>query len=438
MYQRVRQIAIDSTARLPFGLGDFIMQSEFTRNVIKLSSGTALVTMLSFLITPLNTRLFSPEDYGLANLIVSVSGMFGVILSFNLNPVILMEKYRKVAETTATLSFILLGISLLIVGGLLFGFADLILPLLKAEAIKPWLPLAFIMMIIGGVGSILTQLIQRQKLYGLISKAGIISNLVGHAIRLPWGYFAPSFYALYLSNVIAGIVNFAVWIPRAAFSPVWNIKRLSCIFRKNLSFMIYRSIVAILGAVTNQLPIFWIAANCGMAEVGYYGMAVLLIDTPFGLLLNSFQTVYYKRVADTVAHEPQKLMSLYWRNTWKLCLLGLIPIVIIAAASPFIPFLLSEKWAPAVPILQLLLFWRLQSFVVVPMSSIIVILRRNGYSVFNAALSLVLVTGIIYISENSILSFLGYCAIAGYTLSLMMMVWTVYIIRDFNRKRNKG
>lgn len=432
-YFKIRQLMVSTVASVPFGVGDFIMRSEFSRNVIKLSSGSILVTALGLFVTPINTRLFSPEDYGLMNLMTATAGLFGVLLSFNINPVILMEKRQRLAEATATLSFILLGTSLLLVAGLLFGLGDYLLPLIHAEQLKPWLPLLFIAMGLGGVGAIAVQLIQRKKMYGLFSKSTVVTNLAGHFIRLLWGYFSPSFYVLYLSNFIAGILGLLIVIPHAMYRWRTSLRRLRFVFLRNLSFMINQTVSRSLGAVSAQLPIYWIAAKCGSAEVGFFGLAATMIDVPCNLLLGSVTTVYYKRVADAVSDDPLSLPSLYWRTTWKMIVMGLIPITCVGLISPFIPFILGMRWEGAVPILQLFLIWRFIGFIMAPTNAVITILRKNGFYVFVNILFLVLTCIIMYYSEYKVTTFVFLLILAGIIYNFLVFLWTILILKQFVR-----
>lgn len=432
-YFKIRQLMVSTVASVPFGVGDFIMRSEFSRNVIKLSSGSILVTALGLFVTPINTRLFSPEDYGLMNLMTATAGLFGVLLSFNINPVILMEKRQRLAEATATLSFILLGTSLLLVAGLLFGLGDYLLPLIHAEQLKPWLPLLFIAMGLGGVGAIAVQLIQRKKMYGLFSKSTVITNLAGHCIRIPWGYFSPSFYVLYLSNFIAGILGLLIVIPHAMYRWRTSLRRLRFVFLRNLKFMSFQTSANILGIVAVQLPIYWIAAKCSVEDVGYFGMTMLLIDVPMTLLSSSIVAVFFKRVADTIANEPRKIFSLFWRTTGKLALLGLIPLIAVGCVAPFLPFILSEQWAPVVSCIYWVMIWKYMCFVFPLGGQIMIVLRKNFFFVWGSALSIVMIFCALSLADNKLSSILFALNIAWAIRILIGQVEVLRVLKNFKK-----
>lgn len=387
---------------LPSSMRDYLLHSNFAQDILKLATGGTVVTGIGFLLTPIYTRLFSPEDYGLFYLVISIGMFFSVLSSFNLAPVILMEKRDRTARAIATLCTILLPISVIFSSFILWFFSDYFLQLLNAEEVAPYLWLVYIMIFLNGAQMLTSQIVQRERRYGLISKSRILSSLLNHAIRLSWGCFSPSFIALYVANLTSTILGFLWTLKYAIFSPVKHTKYLFYLFKKNFTFMFSQSINAIFSVISLQLPIFWIASVCDAVSVGYYGIALTLVDTPCNLLYHAFQSAYDKRIADTVSHQPQTLMQVYWRSTWKLTLLSLIPLILIMAATPLMPLFLSEKWAAATPIIQLLVIWRLMRFVVMPCYAVSIVLRKTHRFIHFNIYSLLATLGGLYIGYNNI------------------------------------
>ena len=53
--------------------------SEFTKNVLTLSIGTTLAQALPIAVSPILTRIYSPDDFGILALFISISLIFGSI-----------------------------------------------------------------------------------------------------------------------------------------------------------------------------------------------------------------------------------------------------------------------------------------------------------------------------------------------------------------------
>ncbi len=56
-----------------------IVTSELTRNSAKLLSANVVAQAIGLLVYPILTRLYSPEDFGLLNLFLSIGGVLALL-----------------------------------------------------------------------------------------------------------------------------------------------------------------------------------------------------------------------------------------------------------------------------------------------------------------------------------------------------------------------
>ena len=54
-------------------------KSEFTRNVLTLMTGTTIAQAIPIVISPILTRIYTPEDFGLFALFIAITSVFGSI-----------------------------------------------------------------------------------------------------------------------------------------------------------------------------------------------------------------------------------------------------------------------------------------------------------------------------------------------------------------------
>lgn len=66
--------------------------SPFAQNVSVLASGSIVAQVISVLISPVLSRIYSPEDYGLLAVFLSVLNMFAVVLCFRYELAIVLPK----------------------------------------------------------------------------------------------------------------------------------------------------------------------------------------------------------------------------------------------------------------------------------------------------------------------------------------------------------
>ncbi len=54
-------------------------RSEFSRNVLTLMTGTTIAQAIPIAISPILTRIYTPEDFGMLALFIAITAIFGSI-----------------------------------------------------------------------------------------------------------------------------------------------------------------------------------------------------------------------------------------------------------------------------------------------------------------------------------------------------------------------
>lgn len=114
-------------------------QSAYARNVLTLMTGTTLAQAIPIAISPLLTRLYSPEEFGRFALYMAVAMIASVMVTGRYELAILLPRQDKDALHIAALAMALsIAISALLLLVVLF-FAHPIAALLGDVALAPWL-----------------------------------------------------------------------------------------------------------------------------------------------------------------------------------------------------------------------------------------------------------------------------------------------------------
>jgi len=109
-------------------------KNAFARGVRVLVGGTVGVQVLTLL-----TRLYSPEDFGLLAVYASVLALIGVISSLRYELAVPLPEDDVEAANVATLSLILVGLSALLTGVLVWQLGPAIADLLGVPALAGYL-----------------------------------------------------------------------------------------------------------------------------------------------------------------------------------------------------------------------------------------------------------------------------------------------------------
>jgi len=116
-----------------------LLKNEFNRNVLTLLTGTTIAQALPIAISPILTRIYTPEDFGVFALFISISAIFAAIVNGKYELAIVVPEKDEDAYNIAALSLLIAtGISVVLLLIVIF-FHSWILMLLDNKEISPWL-----------------------------------------------------------------------------------------------------------------------------------------------------------------------------------------------------------------------------------------------------------------------------------------------------------
>ena len=154
----------------------FQQQSEFSQNVITLMTGSTISQAIPIAISPILTRLYTPEDFGLYAIFVAIITIFGTIVSGRYELAIMLPKNDEDAINIFCLGLLITIFMSLITIILVFIFNDSIAYLLNNQEMKYWLYLVPISVFLTGCHNQLIYFNNRLKNYKGLSNSLIIKS----------------------------------------------------------------------------------------------------------------------------------------------------------------------------------------------------------------------------------------------------------------------
>lgn len=348
--------------------------NAFKRGFLAVASGTALAHIITLLVAPVLSRLFTPEAYGVLGMFTTVAALLGAIACLRLDAAIVAaspEERTSVAITAVlTLSVFATIVAFACTMVALhapFQFSFTYLPAIAA------LPITASAI---GVYSALAQLLAVNGLFTPISISSVLRAAGGHAAQLLstigaqaaggliWGNTAGHLAAL-IHVLGAGRRHFPTLLgTRIRFSAA---KR---VLRQHRDFIVFGTPQVFFGIVNYSFPILVLAIGFDAAVVGSYAMAQRILTMPTGVITNSLRQVLYPRMADaiqagTLRRLATKLMKL------------LLPTIVIGGATAYfaapwiVPWALGAEWELAGTLCSALVFWVAGSAISLPAVSAI-------------------------------------------------------------------
>lgn len=407
----------------------------FVGSAVALSVGTTVAQAITILISPILSRLFEPEAFGLGALFASIVGTISLVGCLSYHLAIMLPKDDKTAANLFGLSLLLTaGIALLV--ALAIGLAgETFLVLVKAGELAPYKWLIPAAVFLGAIILPLQYWNSRHNHFKRLGATRAGAALVNAGATLSVGFLGHT----------SGIHLILARLPRRATLPAflgWRFLRDDlrfCLRRCTLSgmwqaakrykkFPLITSWTALLNMASRQAPVFLIAAFFGPTPVGLYAIGRRVISLPGMLIAQSISQVFFQRGAVKQA-SGQQLGSLVRNVATRLITVGLLPMLIVGMVGPdLFGFVFGENWHEAGLYARYLVPFVFMMFVCSPLSSVLMILERQGLQLLmNVGFAVVVIGALV---AGGILTQQGLWALAMFSAGgagYKMFVFTVYV-----------
>lgn len=414
-----------------------LRKSELARNSATLLSANVVAQVIGIIIYPILTRLYSPDDFGLLNLFLSIGGVIVILANSEIHYTVVLPKSESRAVACFHNCFkVMSAVSLVCL--LAIPFSGPIARLFKAPDLASWLFLLPVFVFSQSLWVLLNYWLTRHKMYKNISAYQLTQSTLSAGAKCGLGYAGFTCGGMILSMVFAPLVSILISI-RMAFAkclkPLFKIDKEECRIaaREFSNFPKFDMPRAVINNFSCNLPFFLLTPFFGLAEMGFLGMAFTLAMRPINVVANSLNQVLFQKTAEHVQNKQKisHLFNCFVRYT-------LITVVPVFACLYFVlptltEWLLGNGWAVAGNYIRLMLPWVALTCIASSINFIPdVFKRQRGLLVFEITYFLVralsLITGICF--NNFLLSIVLYSS-ANAVMLLIECMWFRSIIKKY-------
>jgi len=410
-------------------IDDLLLKNSFTKNVLKVFSGSAVASIIAFFTLPIITRLYSPEDYGVFQLMLSFITLFYSISSLKYEMAIVLPTSAKKSRTITQLALmVLIGTTTVFSLALFFG-GDFILGLLNAEKLSPYLMYMAVGVFLGGMIEIFRYTLTAKKQFKHQSICVVSQAGTNQSAAIGLGYLAPSFFGLILSFIAGQLVFISLYLFKNRL-PVKGVNfeeiKESAVEYKN--FPMINTISVFLNRLSLQLPVFMFSAYFTEEIVGIYNLAYKSISLPLTFLSYAISQVYLKDAAVAFAKSAETLLKLYKSLIFRVSILGLLPVLVITLfAQELVGIIFGSEWIQSAVFMQVMIFWIYFQFVNGSVATTISIINKQQYGLFLIIGSLALRFSAMYIFREDVMHML-YALTASAIIFYILYNFTIYIL----------
>jgi O-antigen/teichoic acid export membrane protein len=413
-----------------------IWQSDYFKNVATLISGTTFAQAFSILIYLVLSRIYSEEDFGVFGLYMNILNITIIFSTAKYELSILLPKSDRESVNLLGLSgLISVGVSLVLLMLVIF-FNGLICGLLGSEEIKGWLYFIPLSTLLVGLFQSFRNYSNREKRYRLIAGANIAQSLGNSLLKLGLGLAMVGAAGLIFGVVFGQVVGFLVFfaVHLRSNRQKWGWLKLTEMKRLGKHYSLFPKYNMWQGLINNfsgALPVFIFTSYFSTAIAGIYTFGYMVIYRPVNLVASAFYQVMYQRFVEK-QHNGMPILPeirLFIKRTIQVLV---IPFLLVGIFTPEIfQFLFGEKWIEAGRYAQVMLPWIFMMSLVMPLSFIPDIYRKQRWAMVIDAVRLVLrlaalVAGVVM--KNAFLG-LAFFSGASTLMTIYSLLWYIRLVK---------
>ncbi len=307
---------------------------------------------VQFILQIILARLLSPEHYGVLSLMIIFIALANVFIQQGFNTALVQNK--EVEEDDYSSVF---WVSLAIAAFLyiiLFFTAPFIAVFFKAPDIIMPLRVLALMLFPGAVNSIQVAKVSREMDFKKIFTSNVAAVVVSGVAGIVVAYMGGGLWALVVQTMLNIIIACLVMFVTVKWTPkfVCNLKRIKMLF----SFGWKLLVSGLIETLYQDLSSLVIGRKYTSGMLGYYNRGKHFPQFIINAINGAIQSVLLPAMSKKQDNEGQ--VKSIMRTSMSLSAYIIFPMMagLAAVAKPLVCLLLTEKWLPCVPYLQIFCF----------------------------------------------------------------------------------
>ena len=307
-----------------------------------------------FIIGIILARLLMPEDFGLIGMLSIFIAISQTFIASGMGSGLIQKKNRSNVDFSTVFVFnLVVSVSFY---GILFTTAPLIARFYETPQLVLLTRVLAINIIINSLA-----IVQRSKLiinidFKTIAKVNVVSVLSGGLVAVYFAYTGWGVWALVIQNLVRALVSVVMFWILSHWKPSLIFSKES--FKTLFGFGSKLLVSGLYATGLNEIYNISIGKVYSASELGYYTRSKQFAEVSAGTVTSIIQQVTYPILA-SIQDNKERLVSVYSRLIKMTAFLVFPAMTLLALlAHPFIMLLLTDKWAPAIVLLQWLCFAR--------------------------------------------------------------------------------
>lgn len=362
-------------------------------NTITLIFGSAIGQAILLITTPIITRLYRPEDFGLLAIFVGILSISSIISSLRYELAIPLTQSLKSAYCLVILAFMLNAATSISVAIFILICHKDIAVWLNNPILMSYLWLIPLGMLGAGTYRILNYFSIREKHFKNVAKTKLWQNISNVSLQVAGGFAGIGAIGLILGQLvgqITGIVQLGKKLPLPFLfqTSKRSILRTKSLAKKYIYFPKFDSPAALVDVIGNQLPNILLASLYSPAVAGYYMLADRMLASPMSLVGQAIAQVFYGecRQALKVGNINKLTLKIIFIQ---LILITPVGFIVYIYGSEIFSYIFGHKWLNSGIYAEWLVIGAIAQFIYSPLSMLLMATGGQKINFYIHALMLI-------------------------------------------------
>lgn len=410
-----------------------LIKSKFVRNVTIMATGTAGAQVITLISSPVITRLYGPEAFGIMGTFSALINLIIPIAALTYPIAIVLPKKHREAKDILNLSLIVTGILALLSLLIIITFNENIINLFNLEEIAVYLYLLPFVVISSGVMQVANQWLIRTRQFSINARVTFWESIITNGGKVVFGFLKPLAAFLVFFTSIRNGIRAAMMI---FFADKTEYKRslkddsqsIKTVAKKYRDFPLYRAPESFISAVSGGLPVLMLTSFFGPAAAGFYSIGRTVLSLPSQLIGKAVGDVFYPRITEA-AHNNENIARIIKKATLGLSLIGVLPYGLVILFGPeLFGLVFGSDWVIAGEYARWISLWTFTSFINRPAVHSLAVLNAQKfhllYTIIMLVTRLVLLSIGFYVFSSDLLA-VSLFSISGAILNVGLILITL-------------
>mgnify|MGYP006075446585 CR=1 FL=1 len=344
------------------------------RNALVLMSGTSSGQLILLAASPVLTRLYTPEDFGVLALFAALAQILSIVASGRYEIAILLPDDDYDAFNLASLACVIAAGSSIILLVVLYVFNGAIATSMGVPEIGSWLYLLPVAVFFGAGFNIAQYLNLRHKTYSSVARATVSKYIVQTAMQLGFGFAGVGHAGLVVgatgANVLVSWPLLKSGLGQTKLLAVMSRIRMRVLAFEYKQYPLFSMPAGLLFGLNINMMNFALPVLFSPAVLGFYSLAMRALGSPLAVISHPIGQVFQREVAQELA-DTGKAKSSFIRTFMKLLATSF---VVFGLSYFFIVdlfgFIFGEQWIVAGEYALIMIPLFTARFLVAPLSDL--------------------------------------------------------------------